>query len=71
MPGFIRRVLIFAAADGVVLQSAGSLESPVAVRIDYKSQKLTSTLSITAEDSSKEPYLESHGIIGKKCLTVW
>jgi hypothetical protein len=71
MPGLIRRIFIFAAVDGLVLQSPGSLETPAVLRIDYKSQKLTSAPPTSAEEYSKKPYLESHGIIGEKCLTLW
>lgn len=70
MPGLIRRIFVFAAVDGLLLQSAPSSEPPVALRIEYKSQKLTSVPSISAEDYSEKPHLESHGIIGEKCLTL-
>ena len=70
MPGLIRRIFVFAAVDGLLLQSPPSSEPPVALRIEYKSQKLTSVASISAEDSSKTPHLESHGIIGEKCLKL-
>jgi hypothetical protein len=66
MPGLIRRIFVFAAVDGLVLQSPGSLESPAVLRIDYKSQKLTSGPPIPAEEYSKKLYFESHGIIGEK-----
>jgi hypothetical protein len=68
MPGLIRRIFIFAAVDGLILQSPGSLDPSAALRIDYKSQKLTSAPSISAEDYSQKPHLESHGIIGENCL---
>jgi hypothetical protein len=71
MPGLIRRIFIFAAVDGLVLQPSGSLEAPAVLRIDYKSQKLTSAPPISAEEYSKKPHLESHGIIGEKCLALW
>jgi hypothetical protein len=66
MPGLIRRIFIFAAVDGLVLQSPGSLEPPAVLRIDYKSQKLTSVPPTSAEEYSKKPHFESHGIIGEK-----
>lgn len=70
MPGLIRRIFIFAAVDGLIIQSHGSLGSSVALRIDYKSQKLTSVPPISGEDLSKKPHLESHGIIGEEYLTL-
>ena len=66
MPGLIRRIFIFAAVDGLVLQSPGALESPAVLRIDYKSHKLTSVPPISAEEHSKRPHFESHGIIGEE-----
>jgi hypothetical protein len=69
MPGLMRRVFIFAAVDGLVIQSLGALEPSAALRIDYKSQKPTSTLSISSEDYNKKPHFESHGIIGEKRMT--
>jgi hypothetical protein len=71
MPGLIHRIFIFATVDGLVLQSPGSFEPPAVLRIDYKSQKLTSAPPISAEEYSKKPHLESHGIIGEKCLALW
>ena len=70
MPGLTRRILVLAAVDGLVLQSPGLLEPPSALRIDYKSQKLTPIPSLSAEDHGKKPHLESHGILGEKCLTL-
>ena len=70
MPGLIRRIFIFAAADGLFLQSPASLDPPAALRIEYKSQKLRYAPSVSVDEYSKKPYLESHGIIGEKRLTI-
>ena len=70
MPGLIRRIFVFAAVDGLLLQSPPSSEPHTALRIEYKSQKLTSVPSISAEDYGKKPHLESHGIVGEECLTL-
>jgi hypothetical protein len=66
MPGLMRRIFIFAAVDGLFIQSPGSLEPSAALRIDYKSQKPTPALPISSEDYSKKLHFESHGIIGEK-----
>jgi hypothetical protein len=72
MPGLLRKLVIFAAVDGLVLQphgnggrNNGSYE-PQSVRIDYKTNKISS-LSVPASDPAvrKDAGLEAYGLVGK------
>jgi hypothetical protein len=72
MPGLLRKLVIFAAVDGLVLQSHGNggrnsgNYEPQSVRIDYKTNKISS-LSAAASDPAvrKEAGLEAFGLVGK------
>lgn len=76
MPALVRRLLIWAAADGLVLQAHGPSEHHKSVQIDYKSRQLkelpstTSTTTTTGDslEARKGTPLESHGIIGMSSL---
>ncbi len=70
MPALLRRSVIFAAVDGLVLQQHGSLEPSTCLKIDYKTQNLASRSSSTAEDYSNRPHLESHGIVGENLKSL-
>lgn len=67
MPALIRRLLIWAAADGLVLQAHGgpNNEHPRSIQIDYKSRQIKETPG-TDSDWKKGTPLESHGVIGKR-----
>ncbi|OAL29608.1 hypothetical protein AYO22_02022 [Fonsecaea multimorphosa] len=61
--GLVRRLLIWAAVDGVVLQPSGPAEHPKTLYIDYKSRQVKELQKLDA--SSKKPAaLEAHGIVG-------
>ncbi|KIW94269.1 uncharacterized protein Z519_05585 [Cladophialophora bantiana CBS 173.52] len=61
--GLVRRLLIWAAVDGVVLQAHGSTEAPKAIQIDYKSRRIRELQKSDASAKRTAP-LEAHGIVG-------
>ncbi|RVX74267.1 hypothetical protein B0A52_02099 [Exophiala mesophila] len=64
MPALIRRLLIWAAADGLVLQAHGpNNEQHRSIQIDYKSRQIKETPGPESEWKKNTP-LESHGVIG-------
>ena len=66
MPGLVRKLLIFAAAEGLVLQPLASRHqrgSP-AVRIDYESHNIESLAKADEPLDGPLAAFESHGIIG-------
>lgn len=69
MPGLIRKLIIFAAADGLILQAHGPWDLP-SLNIEYKSQKITSKLLPPFDVHNDTPHLESHGIIGEAFLSL-
>lgn len=77
MPGLLRKLLIIAAVDGLILQPHGhnntnnknnnNGESPL--RIDYKTNKITaiptSTEASEREKKDKDTGIEVYGLVGK------
>ncbi|EAW07242.1 SacI domain protein [Aspergillus clavatus NRRL 1] len=71
MPGLLRKLVIFAAVDGLILQSHGNggrfggNNEPQALRIDYKTNKI-SPLSASASDTAgrNEAGLDVYGLVG-------
>ncbi|KAG5300487.1 SacI domain-containing protein [Histoplasma ohiense] len=67
MPGLARKLLIFAAVDGLILQpysssQRGAPSNPSsALRIEYKTRRIDSAPS---SSNSDDACLESHGVIG-------
>lgn len=70
MPGLVRKLLIFAAVDGLVLQPAPPRNHPPttqqAIKIDYKGNVGPLLKDRRQEDTAPDT-LEAHGVIGK----VW
>jgi hypothetical protein len=69
MPGLVRKLLIFAAVDGLVLQPAPPRNhkpaTEQAIRLDYKSSKIGPLLKDRREEDTAPSTLEVHGIVGK------
>lgn len=69
MPGLLRRLIIFAAADGLILQpygngsrNNGNAES-WSIRIDYKTDRIC-PLSPSDPSTRRESGLEVYGLVG-------
>lgn len=62
--GLVRRLLIWAAVDGVVLQAHGPNEHHKALQIEYKNRQIKE-LQEPETPAKKEVPLEAHGIIGR------
>ena len=67
MPGLVRKLLIFAAVDGLILQPAPPRNHPPAtlqaIKIDYKGN-VGPLLADRREVDTAPVALESHGIVG-------
>ncbi|KAK5192420.1 hypothetical protein LTR99_010452 [Exophiala xenobiotica] len=63
MPALVRRLLIWATVDGLVLQAHGSAENHKAIQIDYTRNQIKE-LQVNDAASKKVTSLEAHGVIG-------
>ena len=68
MPGLVRKILIFAAVDGIVLQpQAQRGQRPIpSVVVTYKDNAIGSPLRDGDEERQGKSF-EAFGIIGMKC----
>ncbi|RAL16875.1 SacI domain protein [Aspergillus homomorphus CBS 101889] len=71
MPGLLRKLIVIAAADGLILQSTGNglrhtgNNEPSSLRIDYKTNKITLLSGSASEFSDKrDSSLEIYGLVG-------
>ncbi|KAL1304321.1 hypothetical protein AAFC00_000723 [Neodothiora populina] len=67
MPNLVRKLLIFAAAEGLLLQPVtrgNQSPSPQSVKIDYRSNVVSPSLRHDFTDVSNGEGLEAHGIVG-------
>lgn len=68
MPGLVRKLLIFAAVDGLVLQPAPPRNhkpaTDQAIKLDYKSSRIAPLLKDRREEDTAPSTLEVHGIVG-------
>ncbi|KAE8554224.1 hypothetical protein EYB25_002762 [Talaromyces marneffei] len=71
MPSLVRKFVIFAAVDGLILQQndrgqRNSSNGNLSVQIDYKTRKITSLSQARSESSVKStsPSLEAYGLVG-------
>lgn len=68
MPGLVRKLLIFAAVDGLILQPAPPRNHPPttqqAIKIDYKGN-IQPLLKDRRDEDTAPQTLEAHGIIGE------
>ena len=65
MPALVRRLLIWATVDGLVLQAHSPSEHHKVIQIDYKNRQIRELLK-TEGVSKKGTQLESHGIVGTR-----
>lgn len=65
MPGIVRKLIIFATTDGLVLQPHGGSDQSNPLRIDFKSRSIGPHVKVQPETFRQSPHLESHGIIGE------
>lgn len=70
MPGLAKKLLIFAAVDGLVLQPyapghRGTNNGGSALQIEYRTRRILSFPLSTCSLHRDDPCLESHGIIGR------
>lgn len=65
--GLVRKLLIFASANGLVVQAHGSVDHHKAIHIGYKSRLVTDCSQDEAVKGRKGAQLEVHGIIGMSC----
>lgn len=74
MPGIIRKLVIFAAVDGLVLQPWTQRTQPTSLpslEINYKTRRVTRTLhaeNLEHVDSAQK--LEAHGLIGQSHILL-
>ncbi|KIW04942.1 uncharacterized protein PV09_04107 [Verruconis gallopava] len=68
MPGLVRKLLIFAAVDGLVLQPAPPRNhkptTEQAIKLDYKTSRIRPLLKDRREEDTAPNALEVHGIVG-------
>ncbi|KAE8377857.1 SacI homology domain-containing protein [Aspergillus bertholletiae] len=74
MPALLRKLIIFAAVDGLILQLPGSglrhngTGEPSSIRIDYKTGRVSSIPTYPADQYERDSGLEAFGLVG--LLTV-
>jgi hypothetical protein len=70
MPSLLRKLVIVAAVDGLVLHAAntrsnsGCNNEASSIRIDYKTNKITTLPTSASEPLDGKDALEAHGLIG-------
>ncbi len=65
MPGLARKLLIYAAVDGLVLQPLGRGQRPTPTKIAYKDNSIGNFLKDEGEADGAGKSFEAFGIIGK------
>jgi hypothetical protein len=76
MPSLLRRIVIFAAVDGLILQSPGHGSryngngDYTSIRIDYKTNRIASLSGPASDLSVRKDFasLETYGLVGKYCI---
>jgi SacI homology domain len=64
MPGLVRKLIICASANGLIIQAHGSIEHHKAIQIDYRSRRIQDCRADEAAKHKSEIQLEAHGLIG-------
>ncbi len=69
MPGLVKKFLVIAAVDGLILQPTGGQRSNnfglSALQIEYKTRRIYALPQILNLQHKDEAWLESHGVIGQ------
>ena len=66
MPGLVRKLVVFAAVDGLILKPLHQrAQAQRSLKIDYKSHAVSSTTECASRDAAS---LEFHGIVGIRSL---
>ena len=65
MPGIVRKLLIFATIDGLIIRPHAGLDHDNSVQVDFKSRSIGPYAKKQVDTSKDSPHLESHGIIGE------
>lgn len=72
MPSFARRILIFAAVDGLILQPAPPRNhkptTDQAIKVEYRSSKIGPLRKDRRDEEYSPHILDSHGIVGTNTL---
>jgi hypothetical protein len=63
MPGLVRKLLIFAAVDGLILQPLGQRPAPAA-KICYKDNTIVPVLKDAGNEAGAGKSFEAFGVIG-------
>lgn len=63
MPGLVRKLVIFAAVDGLVLQPLGQRPAPAA-KISYKDNSIVPVLNDGESEAGLGKSFEAFGIVG-------
>jgi hypothetical protein len=68
MPGLVRKLLIFAAVDGLILQPAPPRNhkpaTDQAIKIAYNGHSIAPLLKDRRQEDTANETLEAHGIVG-------
>jgi hypothetical protein len=64
MSGLVRRLVIFAATEGLVLQGHGHPEHHKSLLVSYETPEISERARSTIHHDDDVPRLEAHGLIG-------
>ena len=64
MPDLVRKLLVYASINGLVVQAHGPVDHHKAIHLDYKSRQIQGYTVEQASQDEKSPHLEAHGLIG-------
>lgn len=67
MPGLVRKFVVFAAIDGLILQPVApkGQRAPPSTKIDYKDNVISTTTNTSLGSESSRQSFEAFGIVGK------
>jgi hypothetical protein len=71
MPGMVRRILIFAAVDGLILQPASPRNhkpttTEQAIKVEYKTNVILPVIKERKDEDTALATLDTHGIVGTR-----